>query len=278
MRIIFNIKEIRKQKKMTLKKVAERSGVSDTEINDIENDMENGIINYGLIYQRSMCEKLNNKKQNLLSIISELIDIDRRILNIIYNSKDELNTYGILNNNAIEYVKNNTSLLHLIYTNNTHPKIKKYSINSHMFLCQFHREKTPSFGITSDKNLSHCFGCGFGGNQFTYIMNYENYSFIDTFYFLAEIYLIEIPNNPFKNNPNVEKYRKVLLSDEYMNFITSSIERVQIKNAKEKSLEWYKKHIENINRIKNNCIDETIKNNYKNKPKVYKLDMPTFDN
>lgn len=38
MRIIFNIKEIRKQKKMTLKKVAERSGVSDTEINDIENN------------------------------------------------------------------------------------------------------------------------------------------------------------------------------------------------------------------------------------------------
>lgn len=40
MKIIFNIKEIRKNKKMTLKNVADRSGVSDTQINDIENNIK----------------------------------------------------------------------------------------------------------------------------------------------------------------------------------------------------------------------------------------------
>lgn len=237
-------------------------------------DIENAPIDFCSLYRRGKYEELNNKKEKLLYIISNLNDIDDKILNIILDSKYELYSYGLISEDAIEYIGNNTSLLHLVYTNNTHPKIRQYSINSHMFLCQFHKEKTPSFGITSDKNLSHCFGCGFGGNQFTYIMNYENYSFIDTFYFLAEIYLIKIPNNPFKNNPNVEKYRNVLLSDEYMNFINTSIKRV----SNEKALKWYKKHIENIERIKNNCIDENIKDNYKNKQKVYKLEMPTFNN
>ena len=53
-------------------------------------------------------------------------------------------------------------------------------------LCPFHREKTPSFHISSDKQLYYCFGCGSGGNIIDFIGRIENLDFIDTIKFLAE--------------------------------------------------------------------------------------------
>lgn len=53
-------------------------------------------------------------------------------------------------------------------------------------LCPFHREKTPSFHISSDKQLYYCFGCGSGGNIIDFVMKIENLDFIDAIKFLAE--------------------------------------------------------------------------------------------
>ena len=44
-------------------------------------------------------------------------------------------------------------------------------------LCPFHGESTPSFSVTSDKQIFHCFGCGAGGNVITFLMDIENLSF-----------------------------------------------------------------------------------------------------
>jgi len=44
-------------------------------------------------------------------------------------------------------------------------------------LCPFHNEKTPSFTVSPDKGFFHCFGCGKGGNVFTFVMEYEGVSF-----------------------------------------------------------------------------------------------------
>lgn len=44
-------------------------------------------------------------------------------------------------------------------------------------LCPFHNEKSPSFSVNGDMQVYHCFGCGAGGNVYTFVMNYENYSF-----------------------------------------------------------------------------------------------------
>ncbi|MCX7797758.1 MAG: DNA primase [Melioribacter sp.] len=46
-------------------------------------------------------------------------------------------------------------------------------------LCPFHQEKTPSFIVSSDKQIYHCFGCGAGGNVFKFLMEYKNISFIE---------------------------------------------------------------------------------------------------
>lgn len=53
-------------------------------------------------------------------------------------------------------------------------------------LCPFHREKTPSFHISSDKQLFYCFGCGSGGNIIDFVGKIENLDFVDTIKFLAE--------------------------------------------------------------------------------------------
>ncbi|MBT9544680.1 MAG: DNA primase [Candidatus Sericytochromatia bacterium] len=53
-------------------------------------------------------------------------------------------------------------------------------------LCPFHSEKTPSFQVSADKQIYKCFGCGAGGNVFTFLMNYTNQSFIQVVKDLAQ--------------------------------------------------------------------------------------------
>lgn len=53
-------------------------------------------------------------------------------------------------------------------------------------LCPFHGESTPSFSVSEDKQLFHCFGCGASGNAITFIMDLENRTFIESIQKLAE--------------------------------------------------------------------------------------------
>jgi DNA primase len=69
--------------------------------------------------------------------------------------------------------------------------------SNHMGLCPFHNEKTPSFSVSASKQMYHCFGCGVGGNVFTFIMEYENYSFIEALKFLAEKAGIQLPEQEY---------------------------------------------------------------------------------
>lgn len=64
---------------------------------------------------------------------------------------------------------------------------------SHMGLCPFHNEKSPSFSVSGQKQMYHCFGCGVGGNVFTFIMEYENYTFVEALKFLAARVGINLP-------------------------------------------------------------------------------------
>ncbi|MCI8965678.1 MAG: DNA primase [Clostridia bacterium] len=60
-------------------------------------------------------------------------------------------------------------------------------------LCPFHKEKSPSFSVSPDKQIFHCFGCGVGGNVIHFISKIENLDFKDTMEFLAERSGIELP-------------------------------------------------------------------------------------
>ncbi|MFQ5850740.1 MAG: DNA primase [Candidatus Binatia bacterium] len=57
-----------------------------------------------------------------------------------------------------------------------HLTLKKVGRN-YLGLCPFHTEKTPSFTVNEEKGIFHCFGCGVGGNVFSFLMNYEHLGF-----------------------------------------------------------------------------------------------------
>ena len=59
--------------------------------------------------------------------------------------------------------------------------------------CPFHHEKTPSFIVSPDKQIYHCFGCGAGGNVFSFVMKYENVEFPEAVEMLAEKAGVKIP-------------------------------------------------------------------------------------
>jgi len=64
-------------------------------------------------------------------------------------------------------------------------KIQKKG-SSYFGLCPFHNEKSPSFSVSPSRQMYYCFGCGAGGNVFTFVMEYENYSFPEAIKMLAE--------------------------------------------------------------------------------------------
>ena len=65
--------------------------------------------------------------------------------------------------------------------------------SSYFGLCPFHNEKTGSFSVSRQKQMYYCFGCGAGGNVFTFLMKYENYTFGEAMQTLADRVGIELP-------------------------------------------------------------------------------------
>ena len=65
--------------------------------------------------------------------------------------------------------------------------------SNYVGLCPFHNEKTASFSVSPGKQMYYCFGCGAGGNVFTFLMEYENLTFVEALEQLAEKAGMELP-------------------------------------------------------------------------------------
>lgn len=89
---------------------------------------------------------------------------------------------------SIEAVRSETNLVQLI---GEYVQLTKRGKNW-FGLCPFHGENTPSFSVSEDKQLFHCFGCGASGNAITFLMDIENISFTEAIVKLAERTSIEI--------------------------------------------------------------------------------------
>ncbi|TVQ92165.1 MAG: DNA primase [Deltaproteobacteria bacterium] len=76
---------------------------------------------------------------------------------------------------TIDEIRERTDLVSLV---ERHVKLKQRG-NSHVGLCPFHQEKTPSFHVVPRKDLYHCFGCGAAGDCFKFLMEIEGLSFIE---------------------------------------------------------------------------------------------------
>jgi DNA primase len=82
-------------------------------------------------------------------------------------------------------------------------RLTKKSGSNQFGLCPFHSEKTPSFSVSADKQIFHCFGCGKGGGVINFIMEIENLSFPEAVEFLAKR-----ANMPMPEQENSAESRK----------------------------------------------------------------------
>ena len=95
-------------------------------------------------------------------------------------------------------------------------------------LCPFHSEKTPSFSVSPEKQIYHCFGCGAGGNVFKFLMEKEDLPFIDTIKRLAHRYQVAIPESSYKSQGGAShNEREALLN---CNTLTAQYFASQLKN------------------------------------------------
>lgn len=83
--------------------------------------------------------------------------------------------------------------------------------SSYFGLCPFHNEKSPSFSVSRQKQMYYCFGCGAGGNVFTFLMEYENYSFLEALKFLADRAGVELPEQDYSQEARKRADIKAIL-------------------------------------------------------------------
>ena len=105
-----------------------------------------------------------------------------------------------ISNDTIEKIKGSINIVDVIseYVD-LKPSGKNYK-----GLCPFHNEKTPSFIVNQEKGIFHCFGCGVGGNVFTFLMKLKGLSFVDAVKLLAKKAGIDIVENKRWNKDKSE--------------------------------------------------------------------------
>lgn len=111
-------------------------------------------------------------------------------------------------------------------------QLTKKSGNNKFGLCPFHSEKTPSFSVSTDKQIYHCFGCGKGGGVINFIMDIENLSFPDAVRFLAKRVGMEVPEDVRDENYS-KRERMISLNTDAARFFYSQLISENGKAAQE---------------------------------------------
>lgn len=122
----------------------------------------------------------------------------------------------IYGEDIIEEVRSRNDIVDVI---STYVPLKKKG-SSYFGLCPFHNEKSPSFSVSRDKQMYYCFGCGAGGNVYTFLMEYENFSFPEAVRFLAERAGMELPEEEMNEEARRQMDEKARLRE--MNKLTAN--------------------------------------------------------
>ena len=83
--------------------------------------------------------------------------------------------------------------------------------NTYFGLCPFHNEKTPSFSVTPSKQMYYCFGCGAGGNVYNFVMEYENYTFVEALQHLADRAGVQLPKIEYSREAKEKAEKRATL-------------------------------------------------------------------
>ncbi len=115
----------------------------------------------------------------------------------------------------IDDIRNSADIVDII---SGYVQLRKRGKN-YIGLCPFHHEKTPSFTVSPDKQIYHCFGCHAGGNVFKFLMDYKNISFVESVQEIADYLGIKIKQDstPFsdENSELEELYDINVLAAKY---------------------------------------------------------------
>ena len=86
---------------------------------------------------------------------------------------------------------------------------------SYFGLCPFHNEKTGSFSVSPQKQMYYCFGCHKGGNVFSFLMDYENYTFPEAVKVLGERVGVDLPEIEYSDAEKQKKDEKTRMLEMY---------------------------------------------------------------
>ena len=102
-------------------------------------------------------------------------------------------------------------------------------------LCPFHNEKSPSFSVSPERQIFHCFGCGVGGNIYTFLMKIEGIGFKDAIEQLAEKANIQLPRieNPEEDRKEELKAKIYKINQFTAEFYHQNLYKPTAKNAQE---------------------------------------------
>ncbi|MCR5655424.1 MAG: DNA primase [Lachnospiraceae bacterium] len=135
----------------------------------------------------------------------------------------------------IEEIRQKNDIVDVI---SSYVSIKKRGSN-YVGLCPFHSEKTPSFSVSQSKQMFKCFGCGIGGNVFSFIMEYENASFPEAVKILAERAGVELPEEKFSEAAKKEQGKRKRLLDMHKDAATYFYYQLRKPNG-EAGLRYFK--------------------------------------
>ena len=178
-------------------------------------------------------EKVNKKRKKLKESKKFCRIIIMRRFKLYYS--DEI----------IEEVRSRNDIVDVI---STYVKLQKKG-SSYFGLCPFHNEKSPSFSVSRQKQMYYCFGCGAGGNVFTFLMEYENYTFVEALKYLADRAGVELPEEEYSREAKERADTRAILLE--INKAAAQYYYIQLKSSRGAvGLEYFKKR---------KLSDETIK-------------------
>ncbi len=114
---------------------------------------------------------------------------------------------GLLSEEKVSEIRDRSSILEVV---SDYVTLKKTGRN-HRGLCPFHSEKTPSFMVNEEKQIFHCFGCGEGGDVFTFLMKAGHFSFPQAAEELAKRYGVKLPTRELSASQKKEMAKREIL-------------------------------------------------------------------
>lgn len=143
------------------------------------------------------------------------------------------------NDEIVNEVKNSNDIVDII----SQYVVLKRSGKNYFGLCPFHSEKSPSFSVSPDKQIFHCFGCGIGGDVIHFVSKIENINFYEALRVLADRAKIQLPvSNIELNNDEIQLKEKIyeinkIVADFYHQNLYQKTSRVAQEYVKKRKLD-----------------------------------------